>query len=399
MIVADRSSFPRSTMEMPRLVPCPQSQHRARCLSGFARCHNCGKSSGAPPPGGGGSHRAGRRDRPRLRRPAAGGAVRHERVLRSWGWTSTRSRSSGSRRARATSATSPRSACAALRDVGPVRGHGRLRAARRGRRDRHLRADAAGRRTASPTSATSIATGRTIGRHLRPGPARGPREHDLSRARPATSLRPDARGGRPASPAATSSWPTAPSARTRATRSSRPRRSPRSSAAATRPSLRAGRGPLRRGGRPRSCPSRACEVAEACKILENTYRAVNIALVNELKLRLRPDGDRRLGGDRRGQDQAVRLPGVLPGPGPGRPLHPDRPVLPDLGGPQATGCTPGSSSWPARSTRRCPHYVVDRVVAALNDRGKPLQGEPRPGPRGRPTSPTSTTAARARRSS
>ena len=26
------------------------------------------------------------------------------------------------------------------------------------------------------------------------------------------------------------------------------------------------------------------EVAEACKILENTYRAVNIALVNELKM-------------------------------------------------------------------------------------------------------------------
>ncbi len=28
----------------------------------------------------------------------------------------------------------------------------------------------------------------------------------------------------------------------------------------------------------------SCEVAEACKILENTYRAVNIALVNELKV-------------------------------------------------------------------------------------------------------------------
>src|SRR5204862_6635708 len=28
----------------------------------------------------------------------------------------------------------------------------------------------------------------------------------------------------------------------------------------------------------------SAEVAEACKILENTYRAVNIALVNELKL-------------------------------------------------------------------------------------------------------------------
>ena len=33
---------------------------------------------------------------------------------------------------------------------------------------------------------------------------------------------------------------------------------------------------------------------------------------------LRPDGHRRLGGDRRGQDQAVRLPGVLPRPRPGR---------------------------------------------------------------------------------
>ena len=34
----------------------------------------------------------------------------------------------------------------------------------------------------------------------------------------------------------------------------------------------------------RWCASRAPEVAEACKILENTYRAVNIALVNELKV-------------------------------------------------------------------------------------------------------------------
>jgi UDP-N-acetyl-D-glucosamine dehydrogenase len=40
------------------------------------------------------------------------------------------------------------------------------------------------------------------------------------------------------------------------------------------------------------------EVAEACKILENTYRAVNIALVNELKV-LRQTGHRRLGSHRR----------------------------------------------------------------------------------------------------
>src|SRR5690606_31592839 len=31
-------------------------------------------------------------------------------------------------------------------------------------------------------------------------------------------------------------------------------------------------------------PVASCEVAEACKILENTYRSVNIAMVNELKV-------------------------------------------------------------------------------------------------------------------
>src|SRR5439155_13032773 len=35
---------------------------------------------------------------------------------------------------------------------------------------------------------------------------------------------------------------------------------------------------------PQVVPVSTPEVAEACKILENTYRAVNIALVNELKL-------------------------------------------------------------------------------------------------------------------
>jgi UDP-N-acetyl-D-glucosamine dehydrogenase len=34
----------------------------------------------------------------------------------------------------------------------------------------------------------------------------------------------------------------------------------------------------------RVVPVSSCEVAEACKILANTYRAVNIALVNELKI-------------------------------------------------------------------------------------------------------------------
>jgi len=34
----------------------------------------------------------------------------------------------------------------------------------------------------------------------------------------------------------------------------------------------------------RTVPVPNCEVAEAAKILENTYRSVNIAMVNELKM-------------------------------------------------------------------------------------------------------------------
>ena len=82
-------------------------------------------------------------------------------------------------------------------------------------------------------------------------------------------------------------------------------------------------------------PVSSCEVAEACKILENTYRAVNIALVNELKMLF----------DRMGIDvwevidaaktKPFGFQAFYPGPGPGRALHSDRSVLSDLGGPEA----------------------------------------------------------------
>ena len=63
-------------------------------------------------------------------------------------------------------------------------------------------------------------------------------------------------------------------------------------------------------------PVLSAEVAEAAKLLENIYRAVNIALVNEMKMVLTAMGidvweviDGR-------RDQAVRLPGrSTPGPG------------------------------------------------------------------------------------
>lgn len=120
---------------------------------------------------------------------------------------------------------------------------------------------------------------------------------------------------------------------------------------------------------PVSCP----EVAEACKILENTYRAVNIALVNELKILY----------DRMGIDvweviEAARtkpfgFQAFYPGPG--------------LGG-HCIPVDPFYLTWIARkhgySTRfielagevnnAMPAYVVDKVADALNHRCKPVKG-------------------------
>ena len=78
-------------------------------------------------------------------------------------------------------------------------------------------------------------------------------------------------------------------------------------------------------------PVSSCEIAEACKILENTYRAVNIALVNELKVLC----------DRIGIDvwevidaaktKPFRIFCFLSRAGARRALHPHRSVLYELG--------------------------------------------------------------------
>ncbi len=120
-------------------------------------------------------------------------------------------------------------------------------------------------------------------------------------------------------------------------------------------------------------PVSSPEVAEACKILENTYRAVNIALVNELKVLY----------DRMGIDvweviEAAKtkpfgFQAFCPGPG--------------LGG-HCIPIDPFYLSWIARKyhtpTRfmelageintAMPGYVVSRVIDALNDRGRPIRG-------------------------
>ena len=120
-------------------------------------------------------------------------------------------------------------------------------------------------------------------------------------------------------------------------------------------------------------PVESCEVAEAAKILENTYRCINIALVNELKMLF----------DRMGIDvwEVIRAASTKPFgfsafyPGPG------------LGG-HCIPIDPFYLTWRARQygmatqfielagqiNTGMPHYVVERVADALNDRRKSLKG-------------------------
>ena len=123
----------------------------------------------------------------------------------------------------------------------------------------------------------------------------------------------------------------------------------------------------------RVVPVSSPEVAEACKILENTYRAVNIALVNELKVLLD-----RLGVDvweviEAAKTKPFGFQAFYPGPG--------------LGG-HCIPIDPFYLTWLARTqglnTRfielagevntSMPGYVVGKVVTALNDDRKPVRG-------------------------
>lgn len=117
----------------------------------------------------------------------------------------------------------------------------------------------------------------------------------------------------------------------------------------------------------------SCEIAEACKILENVYRSVNIAMVNELKILFE-----KLGIDvweviAAAKTKPFGFQAFYPGPG--------------LGG-HCIPIDPFYLSWVARkheATARfielageinasMPHHVVEKVAAALNDESKPVRG-------------------------
>ena len=120
-------------------------------------------------------------------------------------------------------------------------------------------------------------------------------------------------------------------------------------------------------------PVSSCEAAEAAKILENTYRCVNIALVNELKVLF----------DRMGIDVWEVIRAASTKPFGFTPFYPG----PGLGG-HCIPIDPFYLSWKAREyglaarfielagevNVAMPRFVVNKLIQALNERGQALKG-------------------------
>lgn len=120
-------------------------------------------------------------------------------------------------------------------------------------------------------------------------------------------------------------------------------------------------------------PVSSCEIAEAAKILENTYRCINIAMVNELKMLF----------DRMDIDVWEVIEAASTKPFGYQAFYPG----PGLGG-HCIPIDPFYLTWKARQygmptkfielageiNTDMPHYVVTKVMEALNDLRKSLKG-------------------------
>jgi UDP-N-acetyl-D-glucosamine dehydrogenase len=120
-------------------------------------------------------------------------------------------------------------------------------------------------------------------------------------------------------------------------------------------------------------PVSSCRVAEAAKLLENTFRGVNIALVNELKVVFSAMGIDVWEVINAAKTKPFGFMAFYPGPG--------------LGG-HCIPIDPFYLTWKAREYGQhtrfielsgeintgMPEYVVNRVADALNDRGKAVKG-------------------------
>ena len=115
------------------------------------------------------------------------------------------------------------------------------------------------------------------------------------------------------------------------------------------------------------------EVAEAAKLLENVYRAVNIALVNELKTLLTDLGIDVWEVIEAASTKPFGFQPFYPGPGLGGHCIPIDPFYLAWKA-RAIGHTTKFIELAGEINARMPEFVVARTVAALNDQGKALRG-------------------------
>ena len=120
-------------------------------------------------------------------------------------------------------------------------------------------------------------------------------------------------------------------------------------------------------------PVSSAEIAEACKILENTYRCVNIALVNELKVLFDKMGIDVWEVIDAAKTKPFGFQAFYPGPGLGGHCIPIDPFyLTWLA--RKYGMTTRFIELAGEINQRMPEYVITRLMEFLNEVGKPLKG-------------------------
>src|SRR5947207_1793523 len=120
-------------------------------------------------------------------------------------------------------------------------------------------------------------------------------------------------------------------------------------------------------------PVSSAEVAEAAKILENTYRAINIALVNEMKVVLTAMGIDVWEVIAAAATKPFGFQAFYPGPGLGGHCIPIDPFYLTWKA-REVGHTSRFIELAGELNRSMPDYVVQRTGLALNERGKSVKG-------------------------
>ena len=115
------------------------------------------------------------------------------------------------------------------------------------------------------------------------------------------------------------------------------------------------------------------EIAEAAKLLENIYRAVNIALVNEMKVLLTDMDIDVWKVIEAASTKPFGFQAFYPGPGLGGHCIPIDPFYLTWKA-KEIGRTTKFIELAGEINRQMPHYVVERVIGALNDARRSLKG-------------------------